>query len=225
MPEMRFARIDFGSDPNIGLYGWATDSYCLVGAEPSAKLKDRMEKVLGVEVRRSFIAGTELAAIFAAGNSNGMVLSKLVEKHELAALKRAFTDMNFMILPSKETAVGNMILCNDRAALVSRRLKKHAKKISDCLGVPVEAGELAGMEVVGSAALATNRGCLCSPMVKEEELKRLEEILKVRVDVGTANFGSPFVKAGLIVNSSGLLASELSTGPELGRAMEVFGYE
>ena len=88
-----------------------------------------------------------------------------------------------------------------------------------------ETGELGGMEIVGSVALATNRGCLCNSMIKEEELKRLEELLKVKADVGTANYGSPFVKSGFLVNRNGLIASDLSSGPELGRAMEVFGEE
>ena len=54
-------------------------------------------------------------------------------------------------------------------------------------------------------------------------MKKIQEFLKVKVDVGTTNYGSPFVKAGLLVNSNGFIASEISSGPELGRIAEVFG--
>ena len=53
-------------------------------------------------------------------------------------------------------------------------------------------------------------------------MKKIEEILKVRVDVGTVGYGSPFIKSGIIVNSNGVVFSELSTGPEIGRIEEVF---
>lgn len=223
MPEMKFARMDFNADPNIGLYGWSTDSYCFLGFGPAKKARQKIEKILKVKVLSSTVAGTELSGIFAAGNSSGIVLTKLIEKNELAGLKKLFKGLNLIAIPSKETAIGNMVLCNDKAAFISSRLKRYRKKIEDCLGCETEAGTLGGMEIVGSAAIATNRGCLCHPGTSEEELKSLEELLKVRVDVGTMSFGSPFVKAGLIVNTKGMLTSTMSTGPELGRAFEVFG--
>ena len=222
---MKFARIGFNADPNIGLYGWSTDSYCFLGTYPMKNVMRKMERTLKARIVVSSMAGTELAGIFAAGNSNGIVVTKLIEKHELEKLKKSLKGLNFLVLPSRETAVGNLVLCNDRAAFISTRLKAYSKEIGDCLGCETETGTLGGMEIVGSAAIATNTGCLCHPGSSGEELKKIEELLKVRADVGTTNFGSPFVKAGLIANSRGVLTSEMSTGPELGRAFEVFGGE
>jgi len=144
-------------------------------------------------------------------------------KKENEKLKKLFPELDILVLNMKQTALGNLILCNDKGALISNKLKTDAKKISECLGCEVETGKIAGMEIVGSVGAASNNGCLCHPNSSEEEIKLLERLLKVKVDIGSVSYGSPFVKAGLIVNSSGVLTSENSTGPELQRIGEVFG--
>lgn len=219
--SFRFARLLFEHDPNIGLYGFATDKYCLLGREPHKVLK-KIKDVLAVPTYCSRITESELVGIFAAGNSNGIVLTKIVEKYELAKLKKML-DVNFAVIKSKDTAIGNVVLCNDKGCLISPSLKRFKKSIADCLGVEVETGTVAGFDIVGSAAVVSNRGCLCHRAATEEELKVIEEVLKVRADIGTVSFGSPFIKAGLIVNSNGVVVAQTSTGPELDRIADMFG--
>ncbi len=218
----KFLKTGFRGDQNVGLYGFATNDYCLLGIKPRNVKK--IEKTLGVNVKTTSIAGTELLGIFATGNSNGIVITKMIEENELKKLKRIFK-INVEIIKSKHTANGNLILCNDNGCLISKYLEKYKKEIQDALGVEVQVGTVGGLEVVGSAAVATNIGCLCHRAATEEELKKIEMLLKVGVDIGTINYGSPFIKAGLIVNSSGMIVSESSTGPELGRVDEIFNPE
>jgi translation initiation factor 6 len=218
-----FLKAKFGGDPNVGLYGFATDKYCLLGHEAQAKVKKRISEVLSVPIHNLPLAGTDLIGLFASGNSNGVVVTKLVEKHELEKLKLALPDINILVLKSVQTALGNMVLCNDRGCLVSEKLLKFKAEIAETLGCEVESGTIAGLHLVGSAAVASNLGCLCHHETGEDEAKILEGLLKVKVDVGTVGFGSPFIKSGLIVNSNGVVISEMSTGPELGRIAEVFG--
>jgi len=220
--SFKFLRTTLGSDPNMGLYGFATDKYCIIGAEPNKHVLTKMRDTLGVPIHLSHIAETELAGIFMAGNSNGILLTKISEKYEIAKLKKML-DINFAIVKSRETAIGNIVLCNDKGCLVSPLLKRYKKSIADCLGVEVDIGTMAGLDVVGSAAVTSNTGCLCHRAAKEEELKKVEQLLKVKTDVGTVGFGSPFIKSSLIVNSKGVIIAETSTGPELGRIDEVFG--
>jgi len=216
----KFLRANFSGDPNIGLYGFATDDYCLLGYEPK-KLINKIKTTIKTDIKTSTITGTELVGIFTSGNKNGLVLTKIVEKEELRKLKKLF-DLNFTVVKPRETAIGNLVLCNDRGCLISERLKKFKKKISDTLGCEVETGTVANLEIVGSAAIASNVGCLCHREATEDEMKKIEELLKVKVDIGTVGYGNPFVKSGLIVNSKGVLFSEETTGPELGRIEEVF---
>ena len=217
-----FLKTKFSGDPNIGLYGFATDKYCLLGTEFHAKVKKRVDEVLNVPIITLPLFGSTLIGLFASGNSKGIVLTKLVEKHELAKLKLALPDVNIMMLKSDSTALGNLMLCNDRGCLVPEKFSEFSKEIADTLDCEVAVGTVAGLEIVGSAAVASNLGCLCHHETTEDESKRLEELLKVKVDVGTVACGCPFIKSGLIVNSNGVIISDMSTGPELGRIAEVF---
>jgi translation initiation factor 6 len=72
--------------------------------------------------------------------------------------------------------------------------------------------------------VATNKGVLAHPMLKDEERKILENLLKVPVDVGTINCGVPYVGTGLLANSKSAVAGSMTTGPEMfiiGNAMDV----
>jgi translation initiation factor 6 len=217
-----FLKTDFSGDPNIGLYGFATDKYCLLGTDFNPKVKKRADEVLNVPVFTLPLFGSTLIGLFASGNSKGIVLTKLVEKHELAKLKLALPEVNVLVLKTVSTALGNLILCNDRGCLVPEKFSEFRKEIADVLGCEVAVGTVAGLDLVGSAATASNVGCLCHHETGEDEAKVLEGLLKVKVDVGTVGAGSPFIKSGLIVNSNGVIISGMSTGPELGRIAEVF---
>ena len=217
----KFLRAKFNGDPNIGLYGFATDDYCILGLEPNKKILKQIKNILKIDIKILTIAGTELAGLFIAGNKNGIILPKIMEDHELKRLKKLF-DINLEIIKSRQTALGNLILCNDKGCLISEKLKRFKKKISDVLNCEVDVGTVANLNIVGSTATANNTGCLCHRDATEKEMVKIEEILKVKVDVGTVGYGSPFIKSGIIVNSRGIVFSELSTGPEIGRFEEVF---
>ncbi len=211
---MKFKKIDINGDPNIGLRGFATDEYLLAGCEiPESEL-------LKVKNVITTISQTELAGIFAAGNCNGIVLPKIVEKSEIEMIKKDL-GINVLVIDTKETAIGNLILCNDRGAIISPLLKEKRKEIEDALGCEAIACTVAGLSIVGSCGVATNKGCLLHRDAEEEEAELIEDVLKVRVDIGSFG-GSPFVKSGIIVNSRAIIVGEIATGPELERMFEVF---
>jgi translation initiation factor 6 len=53
---------------------------------------------------------------------------------------------------------------------------------------------------------------------------RLEEVSKLPVGTGTINMGSPLVGTGLLVNDAGYIAGNATSGFELGRIEDVFGF-
>jgi len=161
------------------------------------------------------IGGSVLAGALACANSNGMLLPHYIREEELTQIKSAF-EGNITIMETKKTAYGNLILVNDKGAVVDPRLKKpEIKLISDTLGVEVVPTEIAGLTYVGSLAVATNSGLLAHPLLKDEERKVLENVFKVPVDVGTVNCGVPYVGTGLIANSHASVAGSMTTGPEM----------
>lgn len=211
----------------MGLFGKSSDKFCIVGSFVLDKTVKKMEEILKVKVIRSTVANTDLVGVFCCFNSNGMILPNILNDREIALFKNLKKDlgMNIEILKTKFTALGNLTLANDKGAAISKILtKKDKKRIEDCLGVEGEYSSVAKMSIVGSVGIATNKGCLIHRDATEEELERIENILKVPVDIGTANFGSPFVGTCMIANRHGALIGESTTGPEVTRIMETLQF-
>jgi translation initiation factor 6 len=194
---------------------------------PSQVPRSKVQKVgewLKVKVVSTTVGDSVLVGALARANSNGIVLPHFAQEKEIEAIKSA-SDINVTVMDTKKTAYGNLILANDYGAVVDSRLgSKDVNKIEDTLGVEVVAGEIAGLPYVGSLATATNKGVLAHPLLKGEEQKVLEDVLKVRVDVGTVNCGIPYVATGLIGNKYGAVVGSMSTGPEMfiiGQALDV----
>jgi len=187
------------------------------------KTVEKMQDVLGVEVRKITIANTDLIGIFCVMNSNGILLPKIANRRELdffARLKKEF-GFNITLLPSRFTALGNLIAANDNGAIISKVFSQVSKrKIEDCLDVETDYSSVARQTIVGSLSVATNKGCLLHRDAEESEMKRIEDILKVKVDIGTANFGSPFIASCIVANSNGAIVGEQTTGPEVVRIAE-----
>jgi len=221
MSPKRIEKLDFQGNPFIGLFSFATDSLCIIGRGASEKQIDMIKSVLDVDVIESTFLGTDLAGIFVSGNSNGIVVSGNLDESEIELLK---TKTKVLIIDTRYTALGNLMVCNDKGCIISADIKNFSKKISDFLKVPVKVGTIDGVDLVGSLALCTNNGCIVHKNISDAEKKLLEDVLKVPVDTGTVNFGSGWVKSGLLANSNGFIAGKDTSGPELGNAAEVFGF-
>jgi translation initiation factor 6 len=209
---------------SIGVYSLATDKLVLI---PKMVPQDKARKTaewLNVPLIHASIGGSLLAGALACANSNGIILSPFARQEEIDAIKTGF-DGNITIMESRKTAFGNLVLANDKGALVDARMKPAImKQVSDALGVEVVPGRIAGLTYVGSLGVATNKGVLVHPLLTEEEKKVVESVFKVPVEVGTINCGIPYVGTGLIANSYSAVAGSLTTGPEMfiiGNALDV----
>jgi translation initiation factor 6 len=209
---------------SIGVYTLATENIVVV---PKMVPIDKAEKTaewLHTQLIHTTIGGSLLAGALACANSNGIVLSPFVRQEELDTIKACFKG-NVCVMESRKTAFGNLVLANDKGALVDPRMKEPIRKqVSDALGVEVVGGTIAGLTYVGSLAAVTNKGLLAHPLLKDDEKKVLESVFKVPVDVGTVNCGIPYVGTGLIANSHAAVAGSMTTGPEMfiiGNAMDV----
>ena len=216
---MKVIALDFYGDNNLGLFGKASDKLCLVSNLLQEKKLKIISDVLKVDVLKLTLAGTELVGLFSAFNSNGILLPRIAAQQEIDALKKI--GINVEILRTKFTAIGNLVLCNDRGALISKVFTRSERgKIESCLGVESEYCALAALRAPGSCGVATNRGCVTHRDASEKEIELVRGLLKVKVNVGTVNFGSPFVGSGVIANSNGGLVGSLTTGPEVSNFVE-----
>ena len=101
---------------------------------------------------------------------------------------------------------------------------KYKKLIEDTLDCEVETGQIAKLNIVGSVAIASNKGCLCHPKVTDKERQQMEKLFDVNVMIGTVNHGVPMVGSGLVANTKGAIIGNQTTGIEMGRIEEALGF-
>jgi translation initiation factor 6 len=209
---------------SIGVYSLVTDQVFVAPNSVPLKKAERLSQWLKAKLVHTSIGGSILVGALACANSNGILLPNLIREEELSVIRRCF-EGNVTVMETKKTAYGNLVLANDHGAIVDPRFKSpELQKVSETLGVEAARGEIAGLPYVGSLAVATNKGVLTHPLLKDSERKLLEDLLKVPVDVGTINCGIPYVGTGLISNRYAAIAGLLTTGPEIfiiGNALDV----
>ncbi|MDT8358674.1 MAG: translation initiation factor IF-6 [Methanomicrobiaceae archaeon] len=214
--------IAFSGDPHIGVFVRLFEDVAVVppfvSPEFTAAIRDRLD----VEILSTTIQGSAIVGSLLAGNSHGMVVSGLARAEEIEALKE-YRDV--LLLSTAMNAAGNVILANDEVAVVHPSMPQDlSEEVGSFLRVPVVKTTLGGIPTVGMAGVASNKGILVHARATPQEIARIEERTDLAVGTGSVNMGSGLVGTGLIANSRGYLAGIYTSGFELGRIEEVFGF-
>lgn len=214
--------ITFGGDPNIGVFSRVIGDIAIIPPESPTDFRDAIKAALDVELVITTIQGSAIIGSLVAGNSRGIIVSGLVTEDELAVLSE---HREVMRLTESMNAAGNVIMANDRFAAVHPDMPADlAKEIGEFLHVDVIFLTLGGVKTVGMAGVATNKGVIVHPRAHASEISRLEAVAQVPVGTGTINMGSGLVGTGLLVNERGYIAGNATSGFELGRIEDVFGF-
>jgi translation initiation factor 6 len=215
----------------IGVFATCTESLVLLPPHISDGLAAGLEQALQVKAIKTSIAETSLVGCLAVGNSNGFIFSPYTLDSELQRIEELTRSEGFTVklsrLPYRDplSAAGNIILANDTVALVHPQLSAEAiDVIKETLEVTVHKGTIGGLKTVGMAAVATNNGVLAHKNATYEELEFLEEKFEVPIAIGSVNFGVPLIGAALLANTKGYAAGHETSGAELGRIVDAFGF-
>lgn len=220
---MHIITTNFNGNPNVGLYGYATDKFCLLGKDVPQKEAKKIGEVLKVPVHQINICGTSMLGVFIAGNSETLLLPAICFDEELKELDKL--KIKYTLIETKLTALGNNILCNDHGCLVNPEFSADVKKrIRQALNVKVVPFSVAGVETVGACGVIANGKCLLHRDSDEMEILKIEEELEVRVETGTVNMANPYVKSGILCNNNGLIVGDASGGPEVAHIDESLGF-
>ncbi|MBI2041327.1 MAG: translation initiation factor IF-6 [DPANN group archaeon] len=213
---------------NVGLFGIATDKFCLVGRTVRESIIKEIEKILRVPVFQVGLYGTELVGLFCAANSNSVLLPDIVSEHELKTLKKDLEKINVSvnIIKTEHTALGNTILLNDKSGIVS---EVYGKKAFDEIkkafpNVEFVQMDLSGLPTPRTVGIVTACGGIFSPNLSDSEIKKIERVFGFEIGLGTVNLGNPFVSTGIIANSNGFVIGRASSGYEISRVDESFGF-
>lgn len=218
---MAIYRTDFLSNPNVGLFGYAGEGFCLLGEHIPEEQVKKVRKALGVGVHQVRLCGTELIGVFCAGNSSALLVPEIVFDNEFEKLKAL--GCSPAIIETELTALGNNILCNDTGCVLSPDFPDDTvKQIQKALKVPAVRGTIGELHNVGALAVLSGSACVVSPDATEGERKFIEETLGVRCVEGTANMGMPYLRAAVLANSKGMVISAACSGVEIANIDNAF---
>jgi len=213
-------RMSFFGNPNIGVYAYVNDKLMFIPSGlPSDDVKE-LSSLLGVVPVETKIAGTILNGVLVTGNSNGIILPRIVFDAELHHINRVVKDAGIDIvvhvLNSRYTALGNLVACNSKGCIASPLLEKEAvKSISDVLGVEVVKARLVNTDVPGSVLVIVDSGGVIHPDASEDDIALVKNVVKISVERATVNAGTPYVKSGILANNKGVVVGGNTTGPEI----------
>lgn len=213
---------------SIGVFLTVNNSF---GLYPPTLLKNSIKKIKSVFKESFFplsINNSNLLGVYTASNKYGIIIPHLIRDDELSLLdtyvKKINEEYQIGILKSIDNAFGNLILCNDKGAIISSFLKDYKEEIENILNVETVVYEFADNYLPGSIGITNNRGCLVHPLTNDEEIDYISSILKVHeIDVSTVNRGIPYLASGAVVNDSSGIFGQSCTGPEMMRLTNILG--
>lgn len=217
--------LSLNGDPNIGVFARVFEDIAFVPFDSPGGFGTKIAEALDVEVIPTFIQGSSVLGLLLTGNSRGFVVSGLIHDSELELLQE-YGDV--LLLGEEMNAAGNVILTTDSFAIVHPDMSSEMRRmVGEFLKVETIPMSFGGVGTVGMAGACTNAGVLLPARSTQAEIERLESRLPtadISIGTGSVNMGSGLIGTGLLVNSKGYLAGNATTGFELGRIEDVFGF-
>jgi len=217
------SRCAYFGNPWIGMFIKGNDDFTLIPVDSADKIENKVRENLKTEVVKTTLGQSNLVGVYSAINSSGAVLPNVAVEKEAEIFRKL--GLNVYVSKDRRNANGNNICVNNNGGIINPRIPEgERRKMEDALGVELVSTMLAGYHTVGSSCLATDKGFLAHFKATDEEIKMLEDVFKVKGEVGTVNTGSGFVSYGVVANSKGYIAGEQTTPFELGRVVQAMDF-
>ncbi|MDI3473840.1 MAG: translation initiation factor 6 [Candidatus Woesearchaeota archaeon] len=214
---MEILRKSLRGNSNLGLLLYATDKFCLAPNWLGEKDEEDIKKTLNVDVIKASVLGTDLLGVFCTGNSSILLVPDLIFDSELKTLKAVEKyGVAIHTFKTEKTALGNLIVSSDKGIAISPIFSKREKdELSRIFNAPVESIEIDDIEAIGSCIAINDERGVISPQADDSLIKKLENLLGVKIKRATVNFGQSYVSSGIVMNNYGFLIGQSSTGIEL----------
>ena len=112
---------------SIGVYAFATENIVVIPRMVPQEKAQEYADWLQAKLIYTHIGGSVLCGALTCANSNGMLLPNFIRDEELTQIKTAF-EGKITIMETKKTAYGNLVLANDKGAVVDPRFKENELK-------------------------------------------------------------------------------------------------
>ncbi|KAI8900779.1 hypothetical protein BC833DRAFT_580495 [Globomyces pollinis-pini] len=219
-------RAQFENSNDIGVFSKLTNSYGLVAIGGSENFYSVFESELSdvIPLIHTSIGGNRIIGRLTAGNRHGLLVPSSTTDQELQHIRNALPDaVHIQRIEERLSALGNVIACNDYAALIHPDVDRETEEIiADTLKVEVFRETIAGNVLVGSYCALSNQGGLVHPKTTVQDQDELSSLLQIPLVAGTVNRGSDHIGGGLVVNDWTAFAGLDTTSTELSVIESIF---
>jgi len=223
MENKKISLLEFDSNPNIGLYLFVNDKFCLLGKEVSEEKKKEIENILNVPVYNLTIIGSDLVGVFVAGNNDFILIPK-AHDYELKKIEEicAKHEVILHVVDEKLNTFGNnFCVGNDKIIINPNYDTKFKNKLAKKTNYEIIKLKNKEFESAGSVCKFLNGKFFISQEISENDVKKFSSDV---CGVGTINAGSNMISSGVVGNSYGLLLGSMSTTIEISNITQSFDY-
>ena len=208
---MRVKKADHISVPSIGIVMHMFEDF-LVASESE---KNNIEK-MNIDMKKYYVELPIITPYFIEYDNKIIISSNAPEKLK-EVLRKHFDiiEIDFM-----ENLIGNIFLIGKNGIIYSHGKEKDVKKISEKLSLP--AYKIKTKYLFGSISKLYNNKLLISQELSDKIIEKVREITGYIVDIGSINFGSPYLRYGIEINKEYLIIGKYSTGHEIVKVEEFF---
>jgi len=124
-------------------------------------------------------------------------------------------------LDTVSNLIGNLFLVGKNGILYSSAKKKDVTSLVKYLELPAK--RLRSEYNLGAVVKIYKDRAMASQLLPDKQLDIIKECLGIKnFDIGSVNFGSPYMRYGIEINKDYLIVGERTTGHELVRIEEFF---
>lgn len=223
MTKKKVSLLEFENNPNIGLYMFANDKFCIIGEKLEKAKQEQIEDILQVPVYVVSTLSTSLVGVFVTGNNDYLFIPEIQnhEKEEFEKIAKKH-DMKLITLTNRLNTLGNNICVGADTLIVNDEYsEKFIESIQKETKYKIIKLEHDKYKAAGAMCKYLNGKYFVSQELNEQDVY---EIIKQVAGVGTVNSGSNFIASGMIGNKNGILIGSLSSTIEIQNIVESLEY-
>jgi len=221
--EKKVSLMEFQSNPNIGLYMFVNDKFCLLGIHVDEKKKKEIEDILNVPVYFISILGTELCGVFLAGNNDYLIIPE-ISKNELVEIEKITSkhSVELICITDKLNTLGNNMCFGDKIIILNSDYPisfiNSLKKKTNYEVIKLKNSDY---KSAGGLIRFINEKYFVSQELTENEIA---PILNKVGGIGSINKGAPFISSGIVGNKNGLILGSNCSSIEIQNIVESLNF-